>query len=77
MQIKVKKSFLDIMKVGVGGLINSTTIAGTVAVVTATISYYGVDALAGYGLGSRLEIIITPLVFRTATSFWCYPGNIL
>jgi len=58
-----KKSFLDIMKVGVGGLINSTTIAGTVAVVTATVSYYGVDALAGYGLGSRLEIIITPLVF--------------
>ena len=33
-----KKSFLDIMKVGVGGLINSTTIAGTVAVVTATVS---------------------------------------
>ena len=51
------------MKVGGGGLINSTTIAGTVGVVTATVSYYGVDALAGYGLGSRLEIIITPLVF--------------
>ena len=58
-----KKSFFDIMKVGIGGLINSTTIAGTVGVVTATVSYYGVDALAGYGLGSRLEIIITPLVF--------------
>ena len=58
-----KKSFLDIMKVGAGGLINSTTIAGTVAVVTATVSHYGIEALAGYGLGSRLEIIITPLVF--------------
>ena len=58
-----KESFFDIMKVGIGGLINSTTIAGTVGVVTATVSYYGVDALAGYGLGSRLEIIITPLVF--------------
>ena len=58
-----KASFFDIMKVGIGGLINSTTIAGTVGVVTATVSYYGVDALAGYGLGSRLEIIITPLVF--------------
>ena len=58
-----KKSFLDIMKVGSGGLINSTTIAGTVAVVTATVSHYGIEALAGYGLGSRLEIIITPLVF--------------
>jgi Na+-driven multidrug efflux pump len=51
------------MKVGAGGLINSTTIAGTVAVVTATVSHFGIEALAGYGLGSRLEIIITPLVF--------------
>jgi len=50
------KSFLDIMKVGSGGLINSISIAGTV-------SNYGIEALAGYGLGSRLEIILTPLVF--------------
>lgn len=57
------KSFLDIMKVGSGGLINSITIAGTVAVVTGTVSNYGIEALAGYGLGSRLEIILTPLVF--------------
>ena len=56
-------SFKDIMKVGGGGLINSITIAGTVAVVTATVSKHGVEALAGYGLGSRIEIIITPLVF--------------
>jgi len=57
------RSFKDIMKVGGGGLINSVTIAGTVAVVTAAVSKHGVEALAGYGLGSRLEIIITPLVF--------------
>ena len=58
-----KKSIFDIMNVGTGGLINSVTIAGTVAVVTASLSYHGVEALAGYSLGSRLEIIITPLVF--------------
>ncbi|MDC0227166.1 MATE family efflux transporter [Alphaproteobacteria bacterium] len=56
-------SILDIMKVGGGGLINSITIAGTVAVVTAAVSYHGIEVLAGYGLASRLEIIITPLVF--------------
>jgi len=57
------KLFLDIIKVGSGGLINSISIAGTVAVVTGTVSNYGIEALAGYGLGSRLEIILTPLVF--------------
>ena len=51
------------MNVGAGGLINSVTIAGTVAVVTASLSHHGIEALAGYSLGSRLEIIITPLVF--------------
>ena len=58
-----KKSIFDIMNVGAGGLINSVTIAGTVAVVTASLSHHGIEALAGYSLGSRLEIIITPLVF--------------
>jgi len=53
----------DIMKVGGIGLINSTSIALSVVVVTWVIGRYGDEALAGYGLGSRLEIILTPIAF--------------
>jgi Na+-driven multidrug efflux pump len=53
----------DIMKVGGIGLINSTSIASTVVIVTWVIGRCGDQALAGYGLGSRLEIILTPIAF--------------
>lgn len=53
----------DIMRVGGLGLINSTTIAATVIVVTGFVGTYGTAALAGYGLGSRLELMLVPLTF--------------
>lgn len=66
-KIKIQKLkldiFNDIMKVGGLGLLNSITIALTVAVVTGYVGNFGTKALAGYGLGSRLELILTPIIF--------------
>ena len=53
----------DIMRVGGIGLINSLTIPATVLTVTGIVGQYGDDALAGYGLGSRLELMLVPIVF--------------
>ncbi len=53
----------SILQVGAIGLLNSLTIAFTVVVVTRLVAEYGTAALAGYGLGSRLELLLTPLVF--------------
>jgi MATE family, multidrug efflux pump len=53
----------DIMRVGGIGLINSLTIVATVVTVTWFIGRYGTEALAGYGLGSRLELMLVPIVF--------------
>tara|TARA_E500000178_G_scaffold352101_1_gene414752 strand:+ start:1391 stop:2752 length:1362 start_codon:yes stop_codon:yes gene_type:complete len=53
----------DIMKVGGLGLFNSMTIALTVGVVTGYIGNFGHNALAGYGIGARLELILTPVIF--------------
>jgi putative MATE family efflux protein len=53
----------DIMKVGGLGLINSSGLILTVIVVTGFVGRFGDDALAGYGLGSRLEITLVPLAF--------------
>ena len=65
--VKVKQIsidiFKDIMKVGGLGLLNSITIALTVAVVTGYVGNYGVKAIAGYGLGARLELMLTPIIF--------------
>jgi Na+-driven multidrug efflux pump len=53
----------NIMGVGGTGLVNSLTIAGTVVTVTAFVAGFGTNALAGYGLGSRLELILVPIAF--------------
>ena len=53
----------DILKVGGIGLINSVTVAVTVVVVTGVVGRYGTEALAGYGLGARLELTLTPIAF--------------
>ena len=53
----------DIMKVGGIGLLNSTGITFTIVIVTGLVGRYGTEALAGYGLGSRLEIMLIPIAF--------------
>lgn len=52
-----------ILQVGGLGLLNSLTIAFTVVAVTRLVAEFGTGALAGYGLGSRLELILVPLAF--------------
>lgn len=53
----------QVMRVGGLGLVNSSAIALTVAVVTGFVGRYGTEALAGYGLGSRLELMLIPVAF--------------
>ena len=57
------RPIIDIMRVGGLGLINSAGISITVIVVTGFIGRYGTEALAGYGLGSRLELMVIPIAF--------------
>ena len=55
--------FHDVLKVGLLGCGNSIVNVGTVLIVTRLVAELGVEALAGYGLGSRLELLIVPLAF--------------
>lgn len=54
---------VDILKVGALSLVNSLSIAITVLIVTGFISRYGTAAIAGYGLGNRLELMLIPISF--------------
>ena len=36
---------------------------GTVLVITSLVAVHGNDALAGYGIGSRLEFLLVPIAF--------------
>ena len=67
-------SFLDIMRVGGLGLINSTCIAMTVVVTTGFVGRYGTEALAGYGLGARLELMLAPIAFGVGAALTAAVG---
>ena len=54
---------VDILKVSALSLLNSFSIAITVLIVTGFISRYGTAAIAGYGLGNRLELMLIPISF--------------
>ena len=64
----------DIMKVGGLGLINSFCLAMTVAVITGYVSRYGTEALAGYGLGARLELMLVPIAFGVGAALTAAVG---
>jgi putative MATE family efflux protein len=55
--------FADILRVGLIAGANAVLTIGTVIIVTALVGRYGPAALAGYGLGSRLEIMLVPIAF--------------
>ena len=68
-------AILNVLKVGGLGLINSATIALTVVIVTSFVADFGIDALAGYGLGSRLELMLVPISFGIGAALTAAVGT--
>ncbi len=52
-----------ILKVGALSSVNSFCSLAAIIIITAFMARFGVDILAGYGVGSRLEFLIIPLIF--------------
>jgi MATE family, multidrug efflux pump len=59
--------FRDILGVGFLSAIGTVMANLTVALVTAAVGRFGADAIAGYGLGSRLDYLQIPLMFGLGT----------
>jgi putative MATE family efflux protein len=55
--------FWDILRVGGPGSLNTVLTNLTVVLLTGLVGPFGTEALAGYGMGARLEYLLIPLVF--------------
>ena len=55
--------FRDILKVGAVACGNALLTIGTIVIVTRLVAEQDAAALAGYGLGSRLELMLIPISF--------------
>lgn len=66
-----KELFVDILKVGGMSSITSLLTVATILVVTRLIANFGPEALAGYGIGTRLEFLLVPITFSFGVA--CLP----
>ncbi|WP_213288924.1 MATE family efflux transporter [Bradyrhizobium sp. sGM-13] len=55
--------FFDILKVGAVSCLSPLQTVLTVLIFTKILAGYGTETLAGYGMGSRLEFLLTPIAF--------------
>ncbi|MGE0768378.1 MAG: MATE family efflux transporter [Hyphomicrobiaceae bacterium] len=55
--------FRDILKVGAVACVSPVQSVATVLLVTAMVSRFGTEMLAGYGIGARLEFLLVPITF--------------
>lgn len=53
----------DILKVGSLASISPLSSVATIIAITGLVATFGDDALAGYGIGARLEFLMIPLIF--------------
>ncbi len=63
--------FIDILKVGGMSSLSSLQTVATIVVVTSLMSSFGPEALAAYGIGTRLEFLLVPITFAFGVA--CLP----
>jgi len=69
------RHFAEILKVGVPACVHAALINAAVAVTTGFVGAYGAAALAGYGIGARLEYLQIPIVFGLGATLVAMVGT--
>ena len=55
--------FRDILRIGAGASLVALMTNATIALTTGLVGAFGPAAIAGYGIGTRLEYLLVPLSF--------------
>jgi putative MATE family efflux protein len=67
--------FREILRVGLPGALNTVLTNSTVLALTGIVGQFGTFALAGYGIGARLEYLQIPLVFGMGAALVAMVGT--
>ena len=63
-----REMFFDILKVGAVSALGPFQVVLTVLILTRLVAGFGTEALAGYGIGARLEFLLVPIVFAVGVA---------
>jgi putative MATE family efflux protein len=69
------KLFTDILKVGAMACVSPLQTVLTIVIVNRLVAGFGPTALAGYGIGTRLEFLLNPLAFAIGVASVPLVGN--
>ncbi len=58
-----RRMFMDILRVGAVACLSPLQTVLTVLIFTGLVARFGTNALAGYGIGARLEFLLVPIAF--------------
>ena len=66
--------FNNIFEVAILASVSPLLTVGTILVLTGLVGTFGTEALAGYGIGSRVEFLMIPLIFGIGTAMTSIVG---
>lgn len=66
--------FWDVLRVSLVASVSAVQTVLTVVIMVGLVGLFGVDALAGYGLGARLEFLMIPIVFGIGAAMTAMVG---
>ena len=74
-KFQLSKSLFDnIFEVAIPASVSPLLTVGTILVLTGLVGTFGTEALAGYGIGSRVEFLMIPLIFGIGTAMTSIVG---
>jgi len=69
-----RRMFAEILRVGLLGSLTTLAANATAMVMAGFVGHFGVAALAGYGIGVRLEFMVSPIAFGIGTGLTTLVG---
>jgi putative MATE family efflux protein len=70
-----RELFVDIFSVALPASLSPIMTVATVLLLTGLIGQFGTSAIAGYGIGSRVEFLLIPIVFGIGTAMTAIVGT--
>jgi len=70
-----RRLFVDVLRVGALSAVGTIQANLTVVLVTGAVGLFGTDAIAGYGIASRLDYVLIPLLFALGTAALAMVGT--
>ncbi len=64
----VRQHLMDILRVGAVACISPLQTVLTILILTRLVTSFGTQALAGYGIGTRLEFLLVPIAFAVGVA---------